>query len=236
MSGICRGKLNRNVPLLRKHFPTADLFFSTWEGKPKPPFEKSYFHPEPEMHYHPYIDAIEECEAPKFKAYKAQGKTGKGQMAYNRTIHHSKQILAHAHLLKEVPEEYDMIIRARYDTVLSDKVDFTSWLKKSYEEHKAVGIGTRTTRHPDLHTIKEVPQIYPHKNMSGDISQDWGWYLMDPLIFHRRDMFNVDEVFKMHEEKKLWPAEYGWYQVLSMPYGDNHISLYGGAQIERYLK
>ena len=214
ISGICRGKLDRNIPLLRKHFPTAELFFSTWEGKPKPPFENSYFHLEPEMHYHPYINAIEECPAPKFKAYKLEGKKGKGQMAYNRTIHHSKQILAHAYLLNEIPKEYDMIIRARYDTVLSNEVDFTPWLEKSYEKKRAMGIGTRTTRHPDFNVIKEVPQIYPYENMHGDISQDWGWYLMDPLIFHRRDMFDTQKVFSMHKNKELWPAEYGWYQIV----------------------
>jgi len=67
------------------------------------------------------------------------------------------------------------------------------------------------------------------------VSNDWGGYIMDPLILHPREIFDVDRAWTLHEEKKLLPAERGWYQVLSQPYNDNHESIYGGAQIEKYL-
>ena len=234
MSGLYRGNLDRNLPLFKKHFPTADFFFSTWEGREGPPVDNVYYHPEPQTHYHPVIDTVKECDAPKFKCYKAEGRNGTGQRNYNRTIHHAKQLVAHAYLLNEIPDDYDMILRTRYDTVLSPEVDFTPWLEISYNEGRAIGFGNRNIRHPNFNILTRIPEIYPADIADKSISHDWGWFIMDPLIFHRRDMFDTNEVVKMYNDKELWAAEWGWYQILSKPYGDNHISVYGGAQIEKY--
>lgn len=235
ISGICRGQAKRNVDLARLHFPTAEFFFSTWEGQPKLPFENAFYHPEPKMHYHPVVDLVDDnCKAPKWLAYKHI--LCKEKAVYERTSHQSKQILGHALLLQEVPKEYDMIMRMRYDTVLSKSVDFTPLLERSYKENLAIGFGTRDRRHKDLNSFAEVPQIYPTKDSPPGTSHDWGWYLMDPLIMHPRKMFDIELVFRLHEEKKLYPSERGWYQILSAPFGDNHVSMYGGVQIEKYLK
>ena len=59
---------------------------------------------------------------------------------------------------------------------------------------------------------------------------------MDVMIMHPRKLLDTKHAFKLHNEKKLLPAEVGWWQVLSEPTGgENHISMYGGAQIERFL-
>jgi len=81
-----------------------------------------------------------------------------------------------------------------------------------------------------------LPHVWPKKDSpSPGISNDWGGYIMDPMIFHPRDIFDHDLMWKLHNEHKLMAAEMGWYQILSQPYGDNHESVYGGAQIEKYL-
>jgi len=248
LSGICRGKVQRNLQELRKHFP-YDYFFSTWEGREEEakkllPGEEILTFPEPKMHYHPVIDIPEELvTTPKMRIHRKNYNAGQysnrtdgyGVNMRTRTLNHTKQILAHAYQLQTLDPSYDMIIRVRYDVLVSDKVDFTKYLNDSYNNREAIGFGVRGTRHKTIHAFKEVEKVYPNEMTPSHVSHDWGWYLMDPLIFHPRSMFDIGRTLKLHEEKKLMAAEWGWYQILSKPYGDNHRCIYGGAQIEKYL-
>lgn len=239
VSGICRGKVKNNMAHLKAHFPEADFFYATWKGREKDvqnnlPGVQYTTYPEPEIHYHPIKD-IDGPPAPKLMTQKQKCIKGEyGSAWQEKTKHHTKQILIHDMLLKDVPEEYDMIIRTRFDTYYSPNVDFSEYLKKSYDRNIAVGFGTRTSRHKNINQIVEIAKIYPN-GRDESISQDWGWYLMDPLIMHPRKLWNHDLVKELHENKKLAAAEFGWYQVLSEPYGDSHTSVYGGVQIEKYL-
>lgn len=240
VSGICRGNVQQNLEHARYHFPTADYFFATWKNRDEDITSSlgqvNYqTYDEPIMQYHPVLD-IHEFPAPKLIKHKKQRKSGKlDEVWEERTVHHTKQILIHNMLLRDLPSEYDMIIRLRYDTFLSKEVDFSNYLTKSYNEKIAIGFGTRWSRHKNLDQLVEVPKIYPDgKNDS--ISQDWGWYLMDPLIFHPRVLWNHDLVDTLHNSKRLVAAEYGWFQILSEPYDHNHLSVYGGAHIEKYLQ
>ena len=234
ISGICRGNVQRNVARFRTHFPQADFFFSTWEGR-QVEFSSTILHPEPEMHYHPYVDIEEDLPSRKWVSIKY--KACKEQARYERHLHHSKQILAHAHLLDEIDSSYDMIIRTRYDTYSSDQVDFMPWVNRSYKERCAIGFGTRAHRHPNLHTFAEVPKIkwYEETTRESKVSLDWGWCLLDQLIIHPRDMFDTKLAFELYENKQLLGGEWGWYQMLSKPYKENHISVYGGVQHQEYL-
>ena len=232
VSGIFRGDTIRNLNHLRAHFP-YDHFFATWENN-KCYLQNTFTYKEPKINYHPIKD-IKNPKALKLKAQKEGLINGTyGKDFYERTLHHTKQILIHDMLLQDIPEDYDMIIRSRFDTYLSPNVSFNKYLARSYNENIAVGFGTRLSRHRDINIMSEVPKIYPD-GTNPSVSQDWGWYLMDPLIIHPRKLWNHDLVKKLHTEKKLAAAEWGWYQILSEPYNDSHISVYGGAQIEKYL-
>lgn len=239
-SGICRGKVERNINLVKHHFPKADLFFSTWEGKeeditknlPKEYVERVHYHKEPKPDYHCVRD-VDGIKANKFNIIRDKIKKGQYDEAYiERTLHHTKQILAHYFLMMTVPDDYDMIIRIRYDTLLSKQVDFQSYLNKAYDEKFAIGFGVRKSRHKTLDKFLEIPRTYPRDFKE---SQDWAYYLMDPMIFHHRSIWNNERVMMLYNNHMLAAAEYGWYQCLSEPYGDNHLCVYGGAQIEKYL-
>ena len=232
VSGVARGEVDANIALMKKHFP-FDFFYATWNNQSSN-LENCYHYSEPSMFYHPIRDIVD-TPAPKLAIQKHQLVTGQYDINfYQRTLNHTKQILIHDMLLKDIPQEYNMIIRARFDTRLSTKVDFTKYLEMSYNDNLAVGFGTRTSRHSNYNVMREIPKIYPNGN--DDVSQDWGWYLMDPLIFHPRKLWNHDLVTTLHNNKQLKAAEWGWYQILSEPYKDNHMCVYGGAQIEKYLK
>lgn len=240
LSGIVRGQIAHNIQRLKKAFP-YDYFYGTYTEREEDLHwflgmgNTDYFlFDEPKIHYHPITD-VEEVYTQKLKSIKDSMLKGEMQKEKAKIQHHTKQILSHANMLEQLWPDYDMIIRARWDTFISHEVDFNYYLEKSYNENIAIGFGTRTTRHKDLDILREVPKLYPEKEKN-DVSQDWARYIMDPLIFHPRKLFDTKLAFKLHQEKKLLPAEVGWWQVLSEPTGgENHISVYGGAQIERFL-
>jgi|TARA_B110000908_G_C10225333_1_gene437621 hypothetical protein len=231
-SGQARGDFIKNYQSVKHHFPDADFYFSTWHNAVQfmPPNVNYNTYPEPKMHYHPIVD-VDDVKSMKLALTKKQCRTNSS--LYERTLHHTKQILAHAYQLQDLDASYDMVIRVRYDCYLSPKVDLMSYLIKSYEENIAIGIGTRTTRHKNLHELKEIPRVHPET--TEDI-QDWSYYIMDPIIFHPRDLFDIDMVLEYHRDSKLLPAENGWYQILGEPHNDSHLCIYGGAQIEKYLE
>lgn len=239
ISGICRGNVKKNIFHLKNIFPTADLFFSTWEGREKDVEEMGLknvkFFPEPKINYHPLTDIPDDVMPPVWKTWQLREALKKDKALRDKMRHYTKQIIGHDYLLSEVPDEYDMIVRSRYDTYASTLVDFQSYLEESYNENKAIGFGTRVTRHKRLHNMVRLPHVWPDRHGPSKCSNDWGGYIMDPLIFHPRGLWNSDLVWKLHNESKLMGAERGWYQILSQPFGDTHESIYGGAQIEKYL-
>lgn len=237
-SGLVRDNFDRNLKSVKHHFPDADYYFATWKKQTLPNVrEKVYQFDEPKPHYHPFQDVVIDNPAPKFAAYKRKGKREGGHAGYTRTLHQTKQILAHAMLVDKIPaQDYDLIIRMRYDTFCSRQVDFSQWTKAAFEEQVAVGFGTRTSRHPNIHEFFEVPKIYPDNVEDQTLIQDWGWTLLDIIIIHSPKLFNTELVYSLYKEKKLWSSEFGWYQVLSQPFGDSHKSVYGGAQTNAFLK
>jgi len=239
VSGICRGNAKENTERAKKIF-NGDLFLSTWNGREgdmkKKGFKDYFTFDEPIMHYHPLIDVNIESyyPGPIFKTKYLINRAKNNSSYRERLLHQAKQILGHSFLLKQIPEEYDMIIRTRYDTFISDKADFKKWLDISYNEKKAIGFGLRHSRWNKIHEFKVIDHIW---NFDGDeeISNDWGGYIPDQVVFHRRDMWNYELVDRLFYEKRLLGSERGWFQILSQPYGENHESIYGGAQLESLL-
>ena len=247
VSGLCKGKVQRNMDYAseilnidKKHF-----FYSTWEGREKDcidaKIENFYTFKEPTIDYHPLADIPESIMPQVYKTWClrkiCQGNTN--ITLKNKIKHQTKQIFGHSYLLEKVPEEYDMIVRIRYDTYITPKLkqELRELLKLSYSESKTIGFGTRIKRHSNMNILKHVPHDVPERHGPSDrnISNDWYGYIMDPMIFHRRNMFNSQLVLELHDKNSLLSAERGWYQILSQPFNDNHECFYGGAQIEKFL-
>lgn len=238
ISGIPRGDVKTNVKIAQEHFG-GDVFYATYfqhENSIKKFTEEYFLHKEPVINYHPLADVPEEVMPPVLKTWSLRERIKTDFLLRERMSHQSKQILAHDMLLNEVPDEYDMIVRMRYDTRLSKKLDLRSLLERSYENNIAIGLGTRTSRHKNLDELKELPKVWPERYVpSPNVSNDWGGYIMDPLILHPRKLWSSERLKELHRKKSLLAAERGFYQILSQPYGDTHECYYGGAQIEKYL-
>lgn len=241
ISGIIKGNWERNKKLIQSAFPDADIFTSTWKNAERSD-EVDYVFAQPSVDYHPTLDTQ---VFPKFKSISL-----KKSMENNPNIRDrghpswftSLQILGHDKLLNEVcpNDEYDMIIRVRYDTYLElNNVDWKGLVERSYEKNITLGFGNRDTRWR-FGTIKKVPEYYPPVDTpiferGVEVSNDWAYYVMDPLIIHPRKLWDSKRVWDLHYQEKLHGAENGWFQILSEPYGHNHECYYGVAHIDRFL-
>lgn len=206
---------------LRGRFPTADVYYHTWSEKFKDvPIEYQgglETCPQPKMDYHPVLDTGEECQHKKFSAYKQKRlMIGKQKFA-------SLQILAYADLYSKIPQQYDLYIRARWDTKVSGKINFNDQMQEALKG--PVGFMYRRNRNQIFDKLVPVNRE--------DKADDWYGYLCDSMIIHTPQHFDPNLVRQLHRDKKLWPAEWGWYQVMSKPYGDIHQCYHGGADLAR---
>ena len=224
VTGQYRPKIKGAKNLIKRMqsvFETDNIFFHTWSDQvsttPIMFHDRLSYCPEPKLDYHPHsIDWI--------------GKHGKWikytskRLLYNKMQHANKQILAYADLLSKTPDDFDVVIRTRWDIRVSQTVDFKPYLEKAYKKGP-VGFMTRPNRGHSHNRLLQVPK--------DDILDDWYGYLPDQLIMHRKEHFDINLANKLHAEKNLAPAEWGFYQVMSEPFGDIHTSIHGGAVIAR---
>ena len=212
---------HRNIKIMQSVFKTH-MFFHTWNDNtstvPIEYHDRLVYCKEPEVDYHPISDIEWVGKHGKWDNYV------KKRLLYNKTQNANKQILAYADLLSKIPDDFDVLIRMRWDILVSKKVNFKPYLEKAYEEGP-VGFMTRGNRGHNVDKLLDVPK--------DDKLDDWYGYLPDSLIMHKREHFDIDLVKKLHKEKNLAPAEWGFYQVMSEPYGDIHSSVHGGAQLAR---
>jgi hypothetical protein len=236
ISGLARGNIKRNIGYLKKAFPDVPMFFSSWEEHKNDESEKynSTYYPEPTMHYNPWCECVKDNPHPKYHVYKKQFLEKTGESHKKKLLNATKQLIAHAYQVADLPQEYDMIIRARWDTVVSEKVNFSKYLEQSYNENMAIGFAIRGGRWTDLNRFKDIDHVFINEDTDIMWSRDWSYWLNDFLIFHPRNLYDTELVHKLHKEKKLWPAEYGWYQMLSTL--DNHHCVYGGVVIEKFWR
>jgi hypothetical protein len=204
-------------------------FFHTWnEDVAKVPIEyhnRLVYCKEPEVDYHPISDIEWIGKHGKWDKYLQE------RLLYHKTQHQNKQILAYADLLSKVPDDFDVLIRTRWDVLVSGKVNFKPYIEKAYEEGP-VGFMSRPKRGHTVDQLIELPKEDTQQVLKFKLD-DWYGYLPDNMIMHRREHFDSDLVKTLHKEKNLAPAEFGWYQVMSEPYGDIHTSVHGGVMLVR---
>jgi hypothetical protein len=223
ITGIYRPWVNPPIPYLieemKKILNPTDVYYHTWsEYKDKTPFDVHHC-PEPVLNYHPVDDVTVECLHGKFIKYK------ENKLFRNKTFHRNKQLLGYADLMSKIPDDYDLIIRARWETIVSNKFNYKKYMDIALEKGP-VGFMIREKR-------KQPQTVHDDFKVSKDIYEDWFQFLPDALIFHKKEQYNIDLVKTLHKQKNLLPAEWGWYQILSKPYGTIHTSVHGGAHVAK---
>lgn len=228
VSGLVNGNLlKRNNEVLKSKFPYADFYYATWSDQ-KNAFEgvfsnqKCFYFDPPNVHYHPY-------EAKDFDS--VHWRETKNWIVKNKKMdwskHHTKQHIIHALLLKQIEKEYDVIVRTRFDAFAwkDPLADFTPFVEDSLINQRANCFAvTRKSMFKDLY--ESDYETHPKMRV----------WCLDQLIIHPRSLFDPDTVLKLYEDKLLRAAEYGWHQIISEPFGNNHRNWHGWVNHEKNVE
>lgn len=214
-------ELTRYNRRLIEKFPNADFYYGTWESQRElfssvfPKYKCHYFE-DIKMHYHPYLGIKEgHYIMPQFPKLVQFIKKKKWQIEWS--LHHTKQIIIHGLLSDSIPKKYDIVVRTRYDAFIHRDADFSNYIADSHKNSRAIGFAT-TQR-------EKFNQLYPSDYKKDDgLMKKW---MLDQLIIHPASMMNAKYAIKLHALCRLHPAEVGWYQVLSKPFGGNHLNYHG---------
>jgi hypothetical protein len=226
VSGITGPEYEKVLELQRKVFP-YDFFFQQWEGYPEPNVSNCLYTPEPKWDYHVMEDVKVKPDCDIFRRYtkKPDGKMYRKKKLYTQLKHSANQQIAHAHLVESLPEKYKTIIRLRFDTLVSTKVDFAPYVKLA-EEGWVIGFhgGREKGDNPGpIHKFEEQPQ-----NLEP-------WRIWDHIQFHPRD--RLKNVLEMKEKQELNGSEWGWYQIYAYQSSNmKYKNVFGGESIVKWTK
>lgn len=256
VSGQIRGNYKRNIRRLSKAFRGADVFTATWDNEGRDD-DVDYVFPVPELKYHPIVD-IDEGPYPVGWHRRVYNWTDLDQQISEEFFsknaeHHQRlidrsdpakatshlQLLIHDKLLQKVDPDnkYDIIIRARFDTVISLAINWEEYVKESYYHNTALGFGKSCDTWRFINKTFRLGHTFPHPYECTELptwDQYWAYFLFDPLIIHTRRLWSHERVDKLFKRKQLRGCEQGWYQILAQN-RNIHENFYGGVCIERYL-
>lgn len=242
-SGQLRGDYKDNIERLRQIIPSADFYFTTWHNQPEEPFMDKVFH-EPVSHYNPskatlkkQLKILRKVRNGEIDISKIPGRVKNGGIeqieretkaaaeSRIKARNHTKQHLIYALSVKELIDQkkYDILIRARYDVVISKRLKphILGFCQQVYENKTPMGFHTFNSSETLEGAIK------PPLEIANTLVQS----LHDFLIIHRADMFDPERTIMMYEKKILAPAEAGWYEILCAPYFIFCLDVLGFAKI-----
>lgn len=220
ISGVCASKntstnLIKNLKRVRRFFPDYDYHFATYD-KYEDVFKKNFpdeicnYYPEPVVKYHPYEIPHNLWESDRFAETKDFINRG-GLVRREWTAHHTKQLLIHSWLCDTIKDNYDVVVRARFDTWIYEHADFIPYVIDTYKNNRVNSFSATKQNHFD--------KINQFDTNPGGRHHNW---MVDQLIIHPMSFMNREYVEQLHNEHRLHPAEMGWYQVLSKPNGNRH--------------
>ena len=228
VSGLAREGYKEAIERAKKVFP-YNFFYMQWTGYPQPDVTDCYFFNEPQYDYHNLLDTKYYPKCPVLRKYtiKPNGKIFRKAGLLEKTRTNSKQILAHYWLVNKLPAQYKTIIKLRYDSFISNKVNFTPFIEKA-SCGTVVGFGGSAPG-GDIDTSLSIHSL-------NDCDRCTGFYLFDHIIFHPREKLkNVEKLFK---EKDLLGAEWGWHQILCHQWSkdNNYVNVSGGSLLVGHRK
>lgn len=231
--------LKQNIALLEGGFDNAELVFGVYDyeyDNYKQLF-KDYKNvqviKEPVIHYEPYIDNPDWSDNYQYAKKLVNPNP--------RHKHQTKQILCHNELMKTYGKNYDIIVRSRYDCTICPLIDFTKYAEIMYEADAPMSICTRSDYTPAksiFNIYKEASWYNPYMHHeAGDVVnvvKKAPMMLDSGILIHRSDHWDCDYIDRLHKEKKLLAAEFGWYQAL-IERKKRFLHYDGGASISRVV-
>ena len=210
----------RVIDLQRRVFGQYDFFFQQWQGYPEPDVPNCLITPEPQWDYHCILEARVQPDCDIYRRYTAPGGKIERKGLAPQFTYSANQIISHAHLVDSLPPEYTHIIKTRFDTLVSTKVNFEPYIKRLLAGWN-IGFyqGGKDNPTPG-HELVEHDHTGPRCQ----------WRLFDHLLFHPRA--RLRNVFELKRQQKLLGAEWGWYQLLVDQWRDlRYVNVVGGESL-----
>ena len=226
VSGLIGKNYKTVIERIKKIFPYP-IFFQTWNDRELPEVENLYTFDEPIFDYHPMLDVEQPPCAIFGHLVKKTGKIRRLKRQ-QQTMTSATQILGHSALVSAIPEKYTTIIRLRYDSIVSSKVDFSKYIELA-RQGKVIGFGNFASEKHSWELAEPLTELkeYTHKSTPRSHYNIW-----DNMIFHPRD--RMANAYRLYEDKKLIGMEWGWFQVLCDQWGDfDYINVNGGVILEK---
>jgi len=207
--------LIKNNLCAKRHFGQYDFYYATYHTEKDKfestfPNEKCLYLDEPEITYHPYELPHYYWEANRYESTRQWIMKG-GPKRLEWSSHHYKQILTHARLCDTIKDSYDVVVRLRFDSWISRYANFEQYVKDSFDTNTVFGFSA--TKHLMIDKIREFD--------SSPFGSHYQW-IVDQCIIHPVKYLNLSYVEKLYKQKRLHPAEMGWWQVLSKPNHNKH--------------
>ena len=195
-----------------------EVHYTTWRGKPAPRDKICVRFPEPAVKYAPMHVPEVAKRWPRMQEH----------LGNPSQMWLTKQIVAHQCACNLInADDYDVVIRMRYDVWLGNH-DWKSFIDKVAEEKVVISFGGWSNEMDKNKTICEE-LIVPNEENGGSKMDD---QILDFLNIHPG--YKMKNGIKLHNQRKLAPANLGWQQVLGDPYPEKPINYGGGVMLSRY--
>jgi hypothetical protein len=210
------------------YFSGADFYYATYTQY-EDVFKKNFinrackYFDEPVIDYHPYEINKQHIESNRY--FETKNFIMRSHERKKWASHHTKQHLIHSWLCDTITEEYDVIVRARFDTWVYSKADFEPFIKDTYENQVVNSFAATKWQ-------RAFEKLTQFNTNPGGRHHNW---MLDQLIIYPASFLDTSYVYKLHEEKRLHPAEMGWYQILSRPNGNRHKCWDGWVNHDKHI-
>ena len=195
-----------------------EVHYTTWRGKPAPRDKICVRFPEPAIKYAPMHVPEVAKRWPRMQEH----------LGNPSQMWLTKQIVAHQCACNLInADDYDVVIRMRYDVWLGNH-DWKSFIDKVAEEKVVISFGGWSNEMDKNKTICDE-LIVPNEENGGSKMDD---QILDFLNIHPG--YKMKNGIKLHNQRKLAPANLGWQQVLGDPYPEKPINYGGGVMLSRY--
>lgn len=232
VSGQAREGYKECINRFKKLFP-YDFYFMHWNGYENPDVPNCFYFDEPPNTYHCMLprDFRPACTRYKFIKKRVLNEAIKKKDFFKKTKHWHKQLIAHQLLVDQLNNDYDLIIKLRYDVVIhvSDymKKFFREMEKKAFDEDITIGFAGRKDN-----VLSD--ELYIHKH--NDCLKCKGYTILDYIMIHKP--YRLRNVISLYKDKNLIGAEWGAHQILCGQWNQqfHFLNIRGGCLLYRDYK
>jgi len=144
-----------------------------------------------------------------------------------RQANQIRMLLRHNDLVKQYGNNFDVIVRVRWDHALGRDLQLYDLISECYKLSSTVSLAQRPNYKVDIcRRMMSYDSLYQRHIgylpvMSENPDNDVHLTLPDTpmmvdygLLMHRSNLWDTDMVDDFHRKKSILPAEFGWYQLL----------------------